>query len=65
MAAAIAEVLEISLDYLMGNSELLLKKNVVNKILDIKKFNPEDKGHAFAMVDAFLQSQKAKKVFAS
>jgi hypothetical protein len=49
----------------VGNSDLLLEKNVVNKILDIQKLNTEDKGHVFAMLDAFLQSQKAKKVFAS
>ncbi len=65
MAAAIAEALEVSLDYLVGNSDLLLEKNVVNKILDIQKLNTEDKAHVFAMLDAFLQSQKAKKVFAS
>ena len=44
---------------------MLLEKNLVNKIIDIQKLNTEDKGHVFAMLDAFLQSQKAKKVFAS
>ena len=42
------------MDYLVGNPDLLLEKNVVNKILDIQKLNPEDKGHVFAMLDAFL-----------
>jgi len=65
MAAAIAEALEVSLDYLVGNTDLLLKKNLVNKILDIQKLGTEDKAHVFAMLDAFLQSNKAKKVFAS
>jgi transcriptional regulator with XRE-family HTH domain len=35
MAPAIAEALEVSLDYLVGNSDLLLEKNVLNKIMDI------------------------------
>jgi len=65
MAAAIAEALEVSLDYLVGNTDLLLEKKVVNKIIDIQKLGNEDKAHVFAMLDAFLQSQKAKKVFAS
>jgi transcriptional regulator with XRE-family HTH domain len=65
MAAAIAEALEVSLDYLVGNSDLLLEKNVLNKIMDIQKLGSEDKAHVFAMLDAFLQSHKAKKVFAS
>jgi hypothetical protein len=49
----------------VGNTDLLLEKNVVNKILDIQKLGTEDKAHVFAMLDAFLQPQKAKKVFAS
>ena len=65
MAAAIAEALEVSLDYLVGNTDLLLEKNVLNKIIDIQKLGTEDKAHVFAMLDAFLQSHKAKKVFAS
>lgn len=64
MAAAIAEALEVSLDYLVGNTDLLLEKNIVSKIVDIQKLNTEDKAHVFALLDAFLQSNKAKKVFA-
>jgi hypothetical protein len=48
-----------------GQIDLLLEKNVVNKTIDIQKLVAEDKAHVFAMLDAFLQSQKAKKVFAS
>ncbi len=42
MAAAIAEALEVSLDYLVGNTDLLLEKNMVSKIVDIQKLNTED-----------------------
>jgi len=63
-AAAIAEALEVSLDYLVGNTDLLLEKNIVSKIVDIQKLGSEDKAHVFALLDAFLQSNKAKKVFA-
>ena len=65
LADAVAEALEVSLDYLVGNSDLILGKNVVNIIMDIQKMRFEDKSHVFAMLNAFLQSQKAKKVFAS
>jgi transcriptional regulator with XRE-family HTH domain len=64
VAAAIAEALEVSLDYLVGNTDLLLEKNIVSKIVDIQKLGTEDKAHVFALLDAFLQSNKAKKVFA-
>lgn len=33
----------------------------MNKILDIQTLGNEDKAYVFAMLDAFLQSQKAKK----
>src|SRR5882757_7303177 len=61
MAAAIAEALEVSLDYLVGNTDLILEKNIVSKIVDIQQLNVEDKAHVFALLDAFLQSNKAKK----
>ena len=60
-----AEALEVSLDYLVGNTDMLLEKSVINKIVDIQKQGTEDKAHVFALLDAFLQSHKAKKVFAS
>lgn len=48
-------------DYLVGDTDLLLEKNVVSKIVDIQKLGQEDKAHVFALLDAFLQSHKAKK----
>ncbi|WP_301922232.1 helix-turn-helix domain-containing protein [Ferruginibacter sp.] len=61
MAAAIAKALEISLDYLVGNSDLLLEKNVINKILDLQKLNPEDKGHVLLCSTLFCNRKKLKK----
>jgi hypothetical protein len=63
VAKKMADALEVSLDYLVGNTDLLLEKSVVNKIVDIQKLGQEDKAHVFALLDAFLQSHKAKKVF--
>ncbi len=64
MAASIAEALEVSLDYLVGNTDLLLDKSVLNKIVDIQKLNPEDRAHVYALLDAFLRDHKAKKAYA-
>lgn len=64
VAAAIADALDVSLDYLVGNTDLMLEKNIVNKIVDIQQLNTEDRAHVFALLDAFLQSNKTKKVFA-
>ena len=64
VAAAIADALDISLDYLVGNTDLMLEKNIVNKIVDIQQLNTEDRAHVFALLDAVLQSNKTKMVFA-
>jgi len=62
-AAAIAEALEVSLDYLVGNTDLLLEKNVVKHIQDIQKLDKEEKKHVFALMDAFLRDAIAKKAY--
>nr|WP_262484594.1 helix-turn-helix transcriptional regulator [Chryseobacterium ureilyticum] len=54
IATQLAEVLEISLDYLVGSTDVLLKKNIVSKILDIQKIKENDSQHVFALFDAFI-----------
>lgn len=60
----IADTLEVSIDYLVGKTKVELDNKLLKKIQDIQKLSPEDKAHVFALMDAFLQSHKAKKVFA-
>ena len=63
MAAAIAEALEVSLDYLVGNNDLLLEKNVIKRIIDIQKLASIEKEHVFALMDAFLRDTKTKQAY--
>jgi transcriptional regulator with XRE-family HTH domain len=65
VASKIAEALEVSLDYLAGNSNVLLEKNIVKRITDIQQLPQDDKAHLFALMDAFLRDHKAKKAYAS
>lgn len=37
MATQLAEALEVSLDYLVGSTDVLLEKSNVNRVLDIQK----------------------------
>lgn len=64
VAAKIADVLEVSLDYLAGNTTELLEKNIVKRITDIQQLPENDKAHLFALMDAFLRDHKAKKAYA-
>lgn len=64
VAAKIADALEVSLDYLAGNSNVLLEKNIVKRITDIQQLPSDDKEHLFALMDAFLRDHKTKKAYA-
>lgn len=64
VAAKIAKALEVSLDYLAGNTDQLLGKNIIKRISDIQQLPADDKAHLFALMDAFLRDHKAKKAYA-
>jgi len=65
VAAKIANALEVSMDYLAGNTDQLLEKNIIRRISDIHQLPQDDKAHLFALMDAFLRDHKAKKAYAS
>nr|WP_306843958.1 helix-turn-helix transcriptional regulator [Chryseobacterium lathyri] len=62
VATQLAEALEISLDYLVGATDVLLEKNIVAKILDIQKLKENDRQHVFALLDAFLKQTKLQSI---
>ena len=62
IAKALAEALEVSLDYMVGSTDVLLEKNIVNKILDIQKLKPQEKDTVFALLDAFLKQTKIQSI---
>ncbi len=62
-AAKIAEVLDVSLDYLVGSTDVVLEKSLVRKINEIQKLPEEDKACVLKMIDAFLRDNKAKQTY--
>jgi len=64
MAAKIAEILDVSLDYLVGTTDGIPEKSMVKKINDIQKLPEEDKACVLKMIDAFLRDNKAKQAYA-
>jgi transcriptional regulator with XRE-family HTH domain len=62
MATQLAEALEVSLDYLVGSTDVLLEKNIVSRVLDIQKLKENDKQHVFALLDAFLKQTKLQAI---
>jgi transcriptional regulator with XRE-family HTH domain len=65
VAAKIAQALGVSLDYLVGNSDMLLEADVIRRIQDIQNLPAKDRDHLYYVVDNILQNVKAKKAFAA
>jgi transcriptional regulator with XRE-family HTH domain len=63
VATKIADALEVSLDYLVGHSDLLLEHSVLDRIIDIQRLSNKDQEHLFAMMDAYLRDAKARVTY--
>lgn len=59
----IADVLEVSIDFLVGKTSVELDKPLIKRLQDIQKLNEEDKKHLFFTVDAMLRDAKARKAY--
>ena len=64
-ASKIAEALEVSLDFLVGNADAVLEKSLVKKITAIQSLPEEDKKCVYKILDAFLRDHQAKKTYAA
>lgn len=58
MATKISNALSVSLDYLVGKTDLELDDQVLKKFQDISKMNDQDKGHVFSLLDAFIAKSR-------
>jgi transcriptional regulator with XRE-family HTH domain len=59
----IADVLEVSIDFLVGKTSVELDKPLIKRLQDIQKLNEEDKDHLFFTLDAMLRDAKARKAY--
>jgi len=59
-AKNIADALDVTIDYLVGDSDVILDKNTISKIQEISNMSPEDQGHVFSLIDAFIAKTKLK-----
>jgi transcriptional regulator with XRE-family HTH domain len=60
----IADELEVSLDFLVGKTNVEIDTKALKRLQDIQKLNDIDKLTVFEMVDAFIRDRKAKKAYA-
>ena len=64
MAVKIAQALEVSLDYLTGNSDIELNKNTLDRVQEVTRLNDNDKDHIFVTLDAPIRDFKNKHAYA-
>ncbi len=64
IATKISEALEVSLDFLVGKSSLLVKdKNQLERLEDIAKLPSEKQTELFNVMDAYLRDYKTSKAY--
>ena len=64
VVAKIADALEVSVDYLIGKTDLQLDKEAVQRLVDISKLPNENKNYVLDLIDMALRDFKAKKAYA-
>lgn len=63
MAAKIADVLGVSLDYLVGNTDVELDQSILDKVVSIQKLPDEDKSHIMYSIDGLIQHAKTRLAY--
>ena len=65
MATKIADVLEVSMDFLVGKTDLELDKATINRIQEVSKLSDKDKEHIFITLDAMIRDFKNKQAYSA
>jgi transcriptional regulator with XRE-family HTH domain len=56
----IADVLEVSVDYLVGKTDQDLDKSLVKRMIELSQLPEDDKGHIFYTLDNLIRAAKLK-----
>ena len=62
VAAKLASILEVSLDYLVGSSDIEMDTETLRRIQEVDRLPQEDKKMVYAFLDAFVDKSKIKEI---
>lgn len=62
VAAKIADILEVSLDFLIGKTTVEVDNQLLKRVLEVQQMNSEDKDHILYTLDALIKSVKLKSI---
>jgi len=56
------DILDVSLDYFTAKVDVELDKTMQKRILEVSKFDEDDKLHIFSVIDAFVAKRKIQSI---
>jgi len=62
VAAKMADYLEVSLDFLVGKTDVELDPKTLKRVLEVSSFTEEDQQHVFSVIDAFIAKRKIQSI---
>jgi len=63
VAGKLAAELDVTIDYLINGTAVVLDKDNIKRLQDIDKLNEADKIHVLITIDALLRDAKARKAY--
>ena len=63
MASKLADALGVSVDYLIGNTDIELDKAILDKVISIQRLPEEDKNCIMYTVDGLIQHAKNRQAY--
>jgi len=62
VAAKIADVLEVSLDFLIGKVAVEVDNKLLKRVIEVQQMNDDDKEHILYTLDALIKNVKLKSI---
>lgn len=63
VATKMADVFEVTVDYLVGKTDLLIDQNILNQLTTIQKLPDEDKERILFTLEALLRDAKTRAAY--
>ena len=62
VASKIADVLEVSLDFLIGKLDVEVDNTLLKRVIEVQQMNEDDREHILYTLDALIKSVKLKSI---